>query len=209
MGLSNAAKGGAVVFVGAVQFGFFVVLSEILYSAYGTGGYNVSANYVSDLGANCAGGSATFGACFIPPSATLFDASTAVLGLAFLVGAFFIQRAFKWRPATVLLALAGIGALGVGVFPETAGALHGIFSLVVFLFAGLSAVFTARFQKKPISYFSRILGLLTLLALIFVVGGINLGLGNGGIERMVVYPVLFWAVGFGAHLMATEETLYN
>jgi hypothetical membrane protein len=207
MALSNASKAGAAVFVGAVQFGVLMIVSEILYSAYGTGGYSVSANYVSDLGATCpigAGG----GACYIPPSAMLFDASVALLGLTFIACAYFMQRAFRWTPSTVSLALTGIGALGVGIFPETAEPFHGIFSLMTFLFAGLSAVLTARFQRKPTSYFSRILGLVTLLALVAVVGGMNLGLGNGGIERIVIYPVLFWAVGFGAYMMASEETLH-
>ncbi len=199
--LSNAAIAGAAIFVGSLQFGIFLVVSEILYSAYGAGGYSVSTNYVSDLGATCPGG----GACYIPPSSVLFDASTALLGVLLIVGAYFIRRAFRWTPATVLLALAGIGALGVGLFPETTGIFHSIFALIAFLFAGLSAVVTARFQKKPMSYFSIILGLTTLAMLVLFVVGVNLGLGNGGIERMVIYPVLFSFVGFGGHLMAKED----
>ncbi|MDA4119883.1 MAG: hypothetical protein OK436_04790, partial [Thaumarchaeota archaeon] len=76
----------------------------------------------------------------------------------------------------------------------------------VFLFAGLSAVVTSRFQKKPMSYFSVILGLMTLAALVLYVGGNYLGLGPGGMERMVVYPVLVATIGFGGHLMAMDET---
>lgn len=212
MALSNAAKAGVAIFVGAVQFGIFVIVSEIYYSAHGvlnTSGsgnttgyvYSVSANFVSDLGATCRT------SCTIPPSAWLFDTSVALLGLLFLVGAYFLQRAFRWKPATGLLALGGIGALGVGLFPETAGILHTIFSLIVFLFAGLSAVVTSKFEKKPLSYLSIILGLATLAALFLFVGGIDFGLGVGGMERMIVYPALFWAVGFGGHLMATEDSM--
>lgn len=202
MALSNAAKAGAAIFVGAVQFGVFLIVSEILYSASGTGGYSVSSNYVSDLGANCP----SSGACYIPPSAMVFDASIAILGLFIILGAYFLHRAFRWMPATGLIAIAGIGALGVGLFPETTGIWHSIFSLIVFLFAGLSAVVTARLQKKPLFYFSIILGLGTLVALLLYVGGTYLGLGAGGMERMVVYPVLLWAVGFGGHLMGMEDS---
>jgi hypothetical membrane protein len=201
MKLSNAAKAGAAIFVGTLQFGIFLLVSEILYSAYGTGGYSVSANFVSDLGANCPNG----GACYVPPSSVLFDTSTAILGVAFLAGSYFIERAFRWNPATILLALAGIGSLGVGLFPETTGIFHSIFILVAFLFAGLSAVLLSRFQKKPMSYFAIILGLTTLAMLALVIAGVNLGLGNGGIERMVIYPVLLSFVGLGGHLMATED----
>jgi hypothetical membrane protein len=208
MALSNTAKSGVAIFVGAVQFGVLLIVSEIIYSngtnSFGHGygyAYSVATNYVSDLGANCP----SSGACYIPPSAWLFDTSIALLGLLLILGAFLLHRAFKWMPATVLVALAGVGALGVGLAPETTGIWHDIFSLVVFLFAGLSAIATYRFQKKPMAYFSVILGAMTLVALVLYIPGIYLGLGPGGMERMVVYPSLLWAVGFGGHLMGLED----
>ncbi len=211
MALSNASKAGIAIFVGAAQFSISLILSEIVYSTSGplnTSGsgnttgyiYSVSNNYVSDLGANCRT------TCTAVPSAYLFDISIALLGLSILVGAYYLNRAFHWRPAVVIVALAGIGALGVGLFPETTGIWHGLFSLIVFLFAGLTAVVTARFQKRPMSYFSVILGLFTLAALLLYIGDEFLGLGAGGMERMVTYPVLVWSLGFGGHLMAMEDT---
>jgi len=211
MALSNASKAGVAIFVGAVQFSLCLILSEIVYSTSGplnTSGsgnttgyiYSVANNYVSDLGANCRT------ACTAVPSAYLFDASIALMGLLIIVGAYFLHRAYRWMPATAMIAIAGIGALGVGLFPETTGIAHSIFSLIVFLFAGLTALVTARFQRKPMFYFSIILGLGTLAALFLYIGGEYLGLGPGGMERMVVYPVLLWSVGFGGHMMATDET---
>jgi hypothetical membrane protein len=211
MAFSNASKAGIAIFVGAVQFSISLILSEIVYSTSGplnTSGsgnttgyiYSVSNNYVSDLGANCRT------TCTAVPSAYLFDISIALLGLLILVGAYYLNRAYHWKPAAIVIALAGIGALGVGLFPETTGIWHSLFSLIVFLFAGLSAVLTARFQKKPMSYFSVILGLFTLAALVLYIGGDYLGLGAGGMERMVVYPVLVWSLGFGGHMMAAEDT---
>jgi hypothetical protein len=32
-----------------------------------------------------------------------------------------------------------------------------------------------------------------------------LGIGSGGIERLVFYPALLWALSFGSHLTATED----
>ena len=210
MALSNASKAGIAIFVGAVQFSISLILSEIVYSTSGplnTSGsgnttgyiYSVSNNYVSDQGANCRT------TCTAVPSAYLFDISIALLGVLILVGAYYLNRAYHWKPATVMIALAGVGALGVGLFPETTGIWHSLFSLVVFLFAGLTAVVTARFQKKPMSYFSVILGIVTLAALLLYMGGEYLGLGAGGMERMIVYPVLAWSLGFGGHLMAIES----
>ncbi|HUI86546.1 MAG TPA: DUF998 domain-containing protein [Nitrososphaerales archaeon] len=211
MALSNAAKSGIAIFVGAVQFGILMIVAEIIDSeataphVLGAGNetgyvYSVSSNYVSDLGANCRT------SCYIPPSAYLFDASIALLGILIIVGAYFLHRAYKWMPATVMIALAGVGALGVGLFPETTGIWHHLFSLVVFLFAGLSAIFTYKFQKKPMGYFSVILGLATLIALVLYAGGVYMGLGAGGMERMIVYPTLLWALSFGGHMMASEDS---
>jgi hypothetical membrane protein len=198
MALSNASKAGLVIFIGAVQFGIFLVVSEVLYSAYGTNGYSMSANLVSDLGANCP----TSGACYIPPSALVYNTSVALLGLLVLLGAYFLQKAFHWTPGTAMAAGTAVGAIGVGLFPETAGILHSVFSLIVFLFAGLTALVNARLQRKPMFYLSVVLGLATLAALVLYVGGNYLGLGAGGMERMVVYPALLWGVGFGGHMMA-------
>ena len=210
MALSNASKAGVALFVGATQFSICLILSEVYYSAYGplnvsasgnaTGyAYSVSNNYISDLGALCRS------TCTSVPSAYLFDGSIIILGLLIIVGAYYLQRAYHWRPATVLIALAGIGAVGVGLFPETTGIWHHIFSLVTFLFTGLTAIVAARFQRKPMFYFSVFLGLLTLVALLLYIGSEYAGLGPGGMERMIVYPVLVWSIGFGGHLMATDE----
>lgn len=196
MTISNASKAGVAMFVGGVQFSIGLILAEIYYP-----GYNVSANYVSDLGANCP----TLQTCMInQPTSMIFNSSVILLGLLILVGAYFFQRAFHYKPSTAVIALAGIGALGVGLFPETTGVWHSIFSLIVFLFAGLTAVVTARFQKKPMFYFSIILGLVTLVALVLYMGATYMGLGPGGMERMVMYPVLVWSVGFGGHMMAID-----
>lgn len=211
MALSNASKAGVAIFVGGIQFSISLILSEIYYTTNGTLNtsgsgnttgyvYSVANNYVSDLGANCRT------TCTSVPSGYLFDSSIAILGLLIIVGAYFLQRAYHWKPATIMIALAGVGALGVGLFPETTGIWHSIFSLIVFLFAGLSALVTARFQRKPMLYFSIILGLMTLIALVLYIGGDYLGLGPGGMERMVVYPTLLWSIAFGGHLMGMSET---
>jgi hypothetical membrane protein len=196
LALSNASKAGVAIFAGAVQFSIGLILAEIYFP-----NYNVSTNYVSDLGATCP----TSGACVInQPTSMIFNSSIVLLGLLILVGAYFLHKSFHWKPATVMIVLAGVGALGVGLFPETTGIWHSIFSLIVFLFAGLSAVVTARFQKKPMFYFSILLGFVTLVALVLYVGSVYLGLGPGGMERMIVYPALLWAVGFGGHMMASD-----
>lgn len=202
MKLSNAAKAGVALFVGVVQFGIFEIVSEAVYP-----GYSVANNYISDLGPPCASGVA----CGSQTSWWIFDSSIVILGLCVLLSAYFIQLYFKWKPATGLLAVAGIGAVGVGIFNETAPfGLHGIFSLLTFLGIGLSAIVSFRLQKRPLSYFGIIMGVLTLIALILYIPGTGstwgsaFGIGVGGLERMIVYPVLFWSIGFAGQLMAMD-----
>jgi hypothetical membrane protein len=191
----SAAKAGAALFLGTVQYGIGLILAEAFYP-----GYNVSTNAVSDLGATCST------PCVIYyPTATIFDTSIVILGVAILVTAYFSRKAFKSTLFSVIVALGGIGAIGVGTFNETTGIFHSIFSLIVFLFAGISALMASRYVKPPMSIFSIVLGLLTLIALALYVPKIYLGLGQGGMERMIVYPVLLWAIGYGGHLMSLPD----
>jgi hypothetical membrane protein len=122
-----------------------------------------------------------------------------------VTGAYFVQRAFGSRLFSILLTLAGVGAMGVGLFPETFGVIHGIASLITFLFGGLSAVMSYKLQKPPLSYSSVLLGALSLVALALFGSSTYLGLGPGGMERMIAYPALLWAVGFGGHLIGYSE----
>ncbi len=203
MVLSNRAKAGVFLFLGGVQFTIVWFLAEVTYP-----GYSVASNYISDLGTNCPSGG---GACYVPPSWLFFNSSQVIYGMLVLLSAYFMQRFFRWRPLTGLIALAGFGLVGVGVFNESFAFLHGIFSLVIFLFAGLSAIVATRFQKAPMSYFSVILGVITLVAFVLyapdsgVSNGSLLGIGAGGLERLIVYPVLIWSVAFGGHLMGMED----
>jgi len=201
---SYAKKAGVVFFIGAVQFAIGMILAEIYFPSY-----NVSTNYISDLGAYCPSLSVRgiTGPCTIfQPSSDIFTTSVIILGILLLAGAYFIQKSFAWKPATSFIALTGIGTLGIGFFPETTGEAHVVFSFITFLFAGLSAIITFRLQKPPLSYLSVILGAVTLVAVFLIAGSIYLGLGAGGMERMVVYPVLLWFTGFGGHLMGLEDS---
>lgn len=55
------------------------------------------------------------------------------------------------------------------------------------------------------SYFSVLLGVMTFVAGILDISNVYLGLGAGGMERMLLYPMFVWAIGFGGNLMALED----
>ena len=192
MKYENRKIAGLLLFIAGVQCVLGIIIAEALYP-----GYSTSENYISDLG--------------VGPSALIFNSSIFLLGVLVVAGAYFIQRAFNSRLFFLLLTLTGIGAMGVGLFTEDAGVAHAIFSLITFIFSGLSAILSYRLLKPPLSYFSIILGALSLLTLALFVSGNYLGLGKGGMERMITYPALLWAIGLGSHLIGysnkTSETV--
>lgn len=194
MKLSNGKVAGALLFIATTQFVLALIVSEALYP-----GYSTSTNYISDLG--------------VGPSAILFNSSVFIFGLLLAISTYYLQRAFDYTLLTVLLALTSIGAMGVGVFTEDYITIHTVVSLIAFLFGGLSAIFSAicsyvhefKLLKTPFSIITVILGVISLGALTLLIGNMDLGLGVGGMERMIVYPLLMWGAGFGSYLIASPE----
>ena len=184
---------GVRVFVGGAQFVLGMLIAEAVYP-----GHSISRNYISDLG--------------VGPAASIFNTSVFLLGVMVVVGAYFIHRSFRNRLVTALLMLSGIGAIGVGVFPEDSPLMHEIVSDVAFIFAGLAPIAAYRLQKKPLNYLSIVMGLLSLCALVLLSAQYSfspgeqyfLGLGPGGIERMIVYPILLWDTALGGYLIGSS-----
>jgi hypothetical membrane protein len=186
MGYENKKVAGFLLLVGAVQFILGMIISEALYP-----GYSTSNNYISDLG--------------VGPSALIFNSSVFLLGVLIAIGAYFVQRAFNSRLFSILLAITGIGAMGVGIFTEDFGVAHMVFSLITFLFAGISIIVSCKFERPPLSYLSILLGVMSLVSLVLFGSGIYFGLGKGGMERMIAYPVLLGAIGLGGYFIGDSK----
>ena len=190
-----AVAGFLLFLVGVVGF-MGIITAEALYPA----GYSTSQNAISDLGATEPPNSV-----IEEPSATIFNTAMMVCGALVVVAAFCVQRGFGRWTAPVLIALFGIGALGVGVFPGDTGNVHAVFALLTFTAGGVAAIVSLTIETAPFSYLSVLLGvvaLATLLLHMFMGDSSPLaGMGIGGVERWVAYPILLWATGLGGHLM--------
>jgi hypothetical membrane protein len=202
MSHSRGKVAGMLFFIAVTQFVLGFTISEALYP-----GYSVSDNYISDLG--------------IGPSSMIFNSSVFLLGLLLLIGTYFLRHVSNFKTVNTLLILMAIGAMGVGVFTKDFRTVHGVVSSMAFFFAGLSAIASFKVLKKPLSLISIILGAMTLGALVLFSSGLItsgsltsnesydsiffLGLGSGGMERMIVYPALMWLAGFGGHLVTKPE----
>ena len=165
MKLDNSKIAGILIFVGSVQCILGIIVAEALYP-----GYSTSQNHISDLG--------------VGPSFVIFNSSMIVLGVFGVAAAYFAHQALKRRVFTFLLMMGSVGALGVGVFPENMGLIHTAFSLIVFLFTGLAALWSYRVEEPPFSYSFVILGGIALIA----------------------YPELLWAMSFGSRLPRIHQS---
>ena len=197
---------GALLLIAAIQFTLCIIIAEATYP-----GYSVSANYISDLG--------------VGPSAIIFNASVFTLGLLILAAIYLQRHNPNQKTLNILLLLMAVAAMGVGIFTKDYTLPHGAAASAAFFFAGLSAITSFKVLPKPLSHISIILGATTLTALALFSAGMltsgsitstttydsnfYLGLGPGGMERMIIYPTLMWLAAFGGHLITKQETHKN
>jgi hypothetical protein len=114
-----------------------------------------------------------------------------------------------------------LGAMAVGIVTKDYTVAHGVVSSLAFFFAGLSAIASGRVLIKPLSVICVVLGGITICALgLFSIGMVTsgsitstaalnsnfyLGLGPGGMERMIIYPALMWLAGFSGYLAMQQK----
>jgi hypothetical membrane protein len=192
---------GLLFFLAGVVGFMGIITAEALYpSAYSTGN-----NTISDLGATVPPDSV-----ICQPSAAIFNSVMIVTGLMTLGGSLLLYRGTRRRPAPIIIALFGIGIMGVGIFPGSFGLTHVLFALLTFIAGGLAAIVSAFVVSGPFRYVSILLGLVTLatLSMHTFLGSADpmSGLGLGGEERWIAYPTVFWMTGFGGYLMGRSST---
>jgi len=170
------------IFVGTAALFSGIILSEALYP-----GYQVT-QVISDLG--------------VGPTAWLFNSTIFIFGIFLIISAYLLLNIGTNRYFIVLLGLAGAGATLTGLIAETQGVPHEIAAGMIFVSGGLCAITGYKVFRGPFSLLSPIFGSITLVATILLVSKIFLGLGMGGMERMIVYPLIIWALGAGAYLMS-------
>lgn len=180
---------GLWLFLGALEALFLIHLAEFLYP-----GYSVSQDYISELGVG-------------PTTPRLiFITALVAFGSMILMAAFLLRERGRMSKLWLLLAVSAIGAIGVGVFDmDNFNALHGLSALLAFLFGNVAAVYSWRWVRPPCSHLFALLGLIGLSALALLGAEIDLGLGLGGIERMVFYPAMFWLLAFGMYMLAEDN----
>lgn len=206
----SVRHGAIALVIGAVQF---IAANAIVQYGYGSS-YSLTQNYISDLGAvNCGAfnGSGSFpGHYACSPWHVVFNVSIILLGLLLVLAVVLMRTAFPARRSRAIglgfLALSGIGAIGVGLFPEDVNlAIHSASATLAFAGSGLALLVLGFAMFRDTRWdgfraYTVISGLVDLVALVLFASGTYLGLGVGGMERLIVAPVLLWSVIVGVHL---------
>jgi hypothetical membrane protein len=206
--------GAIALMVGSIQFILGMAITQVGYGS----SYSLTQNYISDLGAvNCGvftasgpfGGSGGHYAC--SPWHVVFNGSIILLGLLLILAVILLQTAFPARRSRTiglgLLALSGLGAIGVGLSPEDVNVtIHSISALVAFAGSGLALLVLGFAMFRDTRWdgfraYTLLSGLVTIVALILFAEKTYLGIGVGGMERLIVAPVLLWSILVGIRLL--------
>ncbi len=195
-GLDNRKAASAILLFGIIQWIILVLIAEGIQP-----GYISSIHYVSSLGTG--------------KTSLMYNTSTILLGVSVATASLIIRRFNSSRIFFVLFLITGLATIGVGVFPENSRPMHGIVTPIALIFGALAAIFSYKIQEKPASYFSIILGavsLITGIAFIPYLGlsvdsrAMYLGFFKGTLERIVIYTNLLWVLILGSQLSNSTDT---
>jgi hypothetical membrane protein len=187
---------GLLFFLGGSLVVLGIMTAEIFYPP----GYNVSLNMISNLGSTPPPDS-----IIRQPSAAIFDYVMMLSGLLIFLGAYFLHVSKSDRSLILAIAVMGISAAGVGIFPAYHAIIHPLVALLTFFSGGIAAILSARLVTSPFRAIALLFGItgLTLLALGTLMPSVIVPIfGKGGTERWIAYPILLWLCGFGGYLMS-------
>jgi hypothetical membrane protein len=171
--------------------------------------YSILNNTISDLGNTACG--VYMGRYVCSPWFSWMNASLIVLGATMVAGSTLIYQEFKKSKGSLIgfagMALAGFGTILVGLFAEnTIGSLHYIGALLPFFIGNLSMVILGFALDLPkwMKIYAITSGVISLIAFGLFATHHYLGLGIGGMERIVAHPQTLWLIIFGIYMSSTH-----
>lgn len=171
--------------------------------------FSVQNNPISDLGNTVCGEYSGRYVC--SPMHDLMNISFVVLGLTMIWGSLLFVRQYSEEPwikfGLYLLALSGLGTILVGLYPEnTIASLHVIGASLPFLLGNIALIILGLNLDIPkaLRVYTIASGSIALVALALFLSGSYLGLGHGGMERLVAYPQTIWMIVYGIYLSSIK-----
>jgi hypothetical membrane protein len=129
-----------------------------------------------------------------------------LFAMSWLAAAYYLFRGTGKRGLMALNLLPGVGFALAVLSPENVNvAIHSVGAVLAFIPGAIAAILSYRMIRGPFRYFAVFLGALSMLGTVVEFGGyysslVQQGLGPGGWERIIVYPLMLWLVGFGSYL---------
>jgi len=195
---------GALAWVLAVQF----FVAQLVVTSAWTAPFSLRTRTISDLGNTACGPShrpRSAGAC--SPRHAVMNASFVIVGVTMAVGALLTRHAFApgaaGTIAAALFVAAGVGVILVGRYPENENATNHLIGAALNFVAGNAALilFGVAVPKSPrrrwLSPLSVVAGLAGLIATGLIALHLDLGMGEGGIERVAAYTTASWQIVAG------------
>lgn len=180
-------------------------VTQIVVALHWAQAYSLRFNTISDLGNSACG--QYMGAFVCSPLHNAMNASFIVLGMFIVAGSLLLHQEFRDTPASAVgftcMALAGLGTLFVGIFPENGNlSAHVVGAALPFIFGNTAMVILGVGLKLPqkLRVYSVLSGLVGLGGLVLFASDTYLGLGKGGMERITAYPQTIWLIAFGLYM---------
>ena len=204
---------GALAWLLAAQF----FVAQVVVASAWTVPFSLKTRVISDLGNTACGPFPNSSSPFVcSPWHAVMNASFIVVGITMAAGAILTRSAFKrgWARALAvpLFVLAGIGVLIVGVYPENVDSSNHAIGAGLNFVGGNAALILFGLSAPPIpsrrafASFSVVAGLLGLASTVLFVAHYDLGLGQGGIERVAAYTTTTWQIVAGLMLWRRPES---
>lgn len=167
--------------------------------------YSVLQNTISDLGNTACG--IYDGRYVCSPLHAWMNASFIVLGLTMVIGSTLIYYEFKRTLGSYIgfsfMALAGVGTAVVGLFAEnTISNLHEFGAALPFVIGNLALIILGLSLDIPktLRFYTLVSGVISLIAFVLFITHTYLGIGIGGMERLVAHPQTIWLIVFGIYM---------
>jgi hypothetical membrane protein len=105
--------------------------------------------------------------------------------------------------------VSGLGGPLAGIFPANVNLEAHVFGSILNFFSASVGILLlgigARKQSRWLAAWSIALGLTTIVGLALYQNHLFLEIGPGGMERLIGYPSVIWAIGLGAALLISAR----
>ncbi|HEV2231545.1 MAG TPA: DUF998 domain-containing protein, partial [Thermoplasmata archaeon] len=181
--------------------GIVFLLTVMVFEALSPG-YSTHQNTISDLLAVGTG------------TSLLGEPMIFLAAMCWIGGAYFLFRRTGQPGWLALNLLPGTGLLLAVLSPENVNlAVHSLGAVLAFVPGPISALLSYRRLRSPFRYLALALGAISLAGTAIFFGAyetplVQQGLGPGGWERVIVYPLFLWLIGLGSDRLraSTERT---